>query len=423
MSGGGPVEVERLLAQADAARGLGDAAGAHRAYEQVLALDPSHPRALNSLALRALKEGDAARAAAMLALAAERAPGEASIRLNQADAARALGDRRAEMEFLDAALVLDPYMVLALIRKAQALEASGGDAVPVWNAVLKTTPPGAARPAPLAAILAHAQGAVEAAGARIAERIAPALQAVRERHAEGATARVEHGIDRLLGRRRVYVPEPTDLLIPKLPADEFFARSHFPWLADVEAAAPAVRAELLALLAGDGEGFAPYVDIAPGIPENQWAELNRSDRWSAWYLWRDGVRLDAACEKCPETARLLDGLPLCDNPGKAPTAFFSLLKPGSVIPPHTGVTNCRSICHLALVVPEGCGFRVGSETREWREGEAFVFDDSIEHEAWNRSGLLRAVLIFDVWNPYLAEAEREMLRAYYPAMGAARGFG
>ena len=423
MSGADSPAILALFAQADAARGRGDLTAAYHALEQVVALDSGHPRALNTLALRLLASGDPAGAAAMLAKAAARDPQVAAIRLNQADAARALADRPAELAFLDAALALDPYLVPALIKKAQAMEVLGNDAIPVWKAVLKTTPPGPDRPAPLAAILAHATAAVDSAADQTARRIAPALDAVRAVHPPGATARVQHGIDRLLGRRRVFVPEPTGLLVPKLPADEYFANAHFPWMASLEAAAPAIQAELQALLAEDGEGFAPYVNIPSGIPENQWAALNNSDRWSAWYLWKDGVRQDSACARCPETARVLDALPLCDIPGKAPTAFFSLLKPGSRIPPHTGVTNCRAICHLALIVPPDCGFRVGSETRQWHAGQAFVFDDSIEHEAWNESAEIRAILIVDVWNPYLSDAERAMLRAYYAAMGASQAFG
>ena len=89
--------------------------------------------------------------------------------------------------------------------------------------------------------------------------------------------------------------------------------------------------------------------------------------------------------------------------------FFSILQAGKHIPPHTGVTNTRTIIHLPLIVPPGCEFRVGGETREWREGEAFAFDDTIEHEAWNRSDRDRAVLILDCWNPHLSERERAMI--------------
>jgi aspartyl/asparaginyl beta-hydroxylase (cupin superfamily) len=90
--------------------------------------------------------------------------------------------------------------------------------------------------------------------------------------------------------------------------------------------------------------------------------------------------------------------------------MFSVLQPKTRIPPHTGVSNTRLVVHLALVIPEGCGFRVGNETRDWRAGEAFVFDDTLEHEAWNESDRTRTVLIFDIWSPFLSEPERDLIR-------------
>jgi aspartate beta-hydroxylase len=89
--------------------------------------------------------------------------------------------------------------------------------------------------------------------------------------------------------------------------------------------------------------------------------------------------------------------------------LYSLLAPHTRIPPHTSSTNARLIVHLPLIVPGGCRFRVGNETREWEEGKAWVFDDTIDHEAWNDSGHLRVILMIDVWNPYLTAAEREMV--------------
>src|SRR5260370_583499 len=86
-------------------------------------------------------------------------------------------------------------------------------------------------------------------------------------------------------------------------------------------------------------------------------------------------------------------VPPADVPGQAPTAFFSMLQPLTRIPPHTGVTNTRLVCHVPLVIPSGCGFRVGSETRQWEPGKAWVFDDTIEHEAWNESDKPRYILI------------------------------
>jgi aspartyl/asparaginyl beta-hydroxylase (cupin superfamily) len=89
------------------------------------------------------------------------------------------------------------------------------------------------------------------------------------------------------------------------------------------------------------------------------------------------------------------------------------LKAGARIPPHTGVTNTRAIVHLPLVVPSGCRFRVGGETREWKEGQAFVFDDTIEHEAVNDSERDRIILIFDVWNPHLTPREQDLIVRFF----------
>jgi aspartyl/asparaginyl beta-hydroxylase (cupin superfamily) len=222
----------------------------------------------------------------------------------------------------------------------------------------------------------------------------------------------------MLGRRRVYHNEPHGLHFPFLPADEFFDRALFPWMAELEGAAPAIRRELEALLAAHDSGFSPYVEMTPGSPVGKWTPLDGSDAWSARYLWKYGERQAEVCERCPETAAALERVPLADMPGKGPTAFFSVLKPGARLPAHTGVSNVRAIVHLPLIVPPGCGFRVGGETREWVEGRAFAFDDTIEHEAWNGSDAIRAVLILDVWNPHLSTAERDMLRELFRTLAA-----
>jgi aspartyl/asparaginyl beta-hydroxylase (cupin superfamily) len=108
-----------------------------------------------------------------------------------------------------------------------------------------------------------------------------------------------------------------------------------------------------------------------------------------------------------------------DAPGRGPTAFFSLLHPHSHIPPHTGVSNLRAIIHVPLIVPSGCWFRVGGETRVWEEGKIFAFDDTIEHEARNESEALRGILIFDVWNPHILPHERDLIRQFFRSAEAA----
>lgn len=409
-----------LLAEAERLAAAGRADDAHALLRRVLALTPDEPRALNTLALKALRDGDPTAARAMLDRAGVAAPGVAAIRLNLADACRAQGDRAAELAALEAALAIDPYLTPALIRRAQALEAAGDPrAVAAWKAVLATTPPSPQRPPALATVLAHGQRVVARDADAMAAAIGPALAAARALHPD--CARAAHAIDHMLGRRRIFTPQPTGLHVPGLPADEFFALEHFPWIDALESAASAIAAEGAALLAAGGEGWAPYVAYAPGAPVNQWAELNHSARWGAQFLWRDGRPNIALQARCPATTTALGALPQLDIPGRGPTAFFSLLAPRTRIPPHTGVTNARAIVHLALDVPPGCGFRVGSDTREWRAGAAWAFDDTIEHEAWNESGRPRLVLILDVWNPYLSEDDCQLLRALFPALDARHG--
>ena len=98
-------------------------------------------------------------------------------------------------------------------------------------------------------------------------------------------------------------------------------------------------------------------------------------------------------------------------------ALFSRLKPGTHIKPHNGLLNTRLICHLPIIVPPDCALRVGSETRAWREGEMLIFDDSIEHEAWNRSQDDRIVLLFEIWRPEISAAEREALTRIFEVIG------
>jgi aspartyl/asparaginyl beta-hydroxylase (cupin superfamily) len=200
---------------------------------------------------------------------------------------------------------------------------------------------------------------------------------------------------------------------PFLPADEFFERDQFPWLPGLESRTSAIRDEALALLRNEAEAIRPYVRMEAGTPENIWSPLDNSLEWSACFLWEYGEKNDAVCALCPETAAALAAVPQNNVPGRAPSAFFSILRPRARIPPHTGVTNTRAIIHLPLVVPPDCGFRVGGETRAWEEGKAFAFDDTIEHEAWNKSDQIRIVLIFDVWNPHLTPAEQRYLAKFF----------
>jgi aspartyl/asparaginyl beta-hydroxylase (cupin superfamily) len=134
-----------------------------------------------------------------------------------------------------------------------------------------------------------------------------------------------------------------------------------------------------------------------------------------------GARVEENASRCPRTMQALSHAPQPDQPGRTPAAMFSLLKPRTTIPAHTGVTNSRLVTHLPLIVPEGCRFRVGNDVRQWVPGKAWVFDDTIEHEAINDSDKLRVVLIFDIWHPHLSQAERSLITAMTAGLNAFLG--
>lgn len=331
---------------------------------------------------------------------------------NAAREQSAAGDDEAALASLDRALALQPYFLPALLAKGKVLDrlGRGEEAIVLYRAFLPSLPDGAGFPESIRAQIAEARAAVEADSERRAEAYAEAVAEVAAAHPGADFRRAEAFAGQRAGRRKVYVQQPTGGHFPFLPAIEFFDRGLFPWIEALERETDAIRGELLSLWAEEDPNFRPYVAYDPTQPTNQWAELNLSPRWSAWFLWENGERIEANCARCPATAEAIGRVPLVDIPGKAPSVMFSVLQPRTRIPPHTGSTNARTTVHLPLVVPEGCGFRVGAETREWREGEAWAFDDTIEHEAWNDGPQVRAILILDVWNPLLSEAEREVVR-------------
>ena len=161
----------------------------------------------------------------------------------------------------------------------------------------------------------------------------------------------------------------------------------------------------------------PYIQYPDRVPLRQWKELNNNLNWTAIHLLQNGRRVEQNARHCPRTMEAIAKLPQPDVPGASPNAMFSLLAPHTHIPPHTGVANTRLVCHLPLIVPPTCGFRCGATTVDWRLGEAFVFDDTIEHEAWNESGELRVVLIVDLWPPALDAIERQSVGKLIAAAG------
>jgi aspartyl/asparaginyl beta-hydroxylase (cupin superfamily) len=198
-----------------------------------------------------------------------------------------------------------------------------------------------------------------------------------------------------------------------LPQRPFYDRGDFDWVKALEATTPAIRAELSAMTAD--AGFRPYVEGNADRPRPNNPLLD-DQSWSALYLWRGGEIVAENATHFPQTMAALGELPIPRVAGRSPMALFSRLAPGTHIQPHHGLLNTRLICHLPIVVPEGCALRVGAQTHMWREGELVIFDDSFEHEAWNRGSGTRTVLLFEIWRPEIGEDERAELTHLFEAI-------
>ena len=415
--------IQKHLTEANRAMQSGAVDRAREHLDAVLAIDSDQPAARNWLGLEALDRNDARSALKHFQIACRSDPRAQPLWMNLARAHRELGDPKSEREALEHVLTIDQRDLLALIRLAELHERLGEEtqAAKRWGAVIALSSNLPDRSPEFDRLLDRAKTYVRAQQDKLGDAIEHRLAA----DLSGATARdrrrMQGAADHWLGKRPIYANQCEGLHYPFLPADEFFDRELFPWIEQLEAATPTILDELKAILGDSDPGLEPYIAMAPGTPRSKWSELDKSLDWGAFHLWKEGERINENCARVPRTTELIEALPLCRIEGRAPAVFFSILKAKSHIPPHTGVTNVRSIVHLGLIVPGSCGFRVGGETREWHVGEAFVFDDTIEHEAWNRSGEDRAVLIIDTWNPHLSTHEREMICRFYEAADQRRG--
>jgi aspartate beta-hydroxylase len=266
-------------------------------------------------------------------------------------------------------------------------------------------------------LVVYAMKFVDAERRRIFEE---AMVPARERASVSELARVDDCLAIYLGERPAGYADarqrPKFLYVPRLPTTAYFAAALFPWYDQLERATQTIRDELLTLL-GDGGNFEPFLKIES--PEQVPQYLGGEEpNWNAFFFYRHGRRYDDNCARCPATTAILESLPLVRIPEHAPEICYSVLTPGTHILPHHGSTNARVVTHLPLIVPSDCAIVVGGEPHVWEEGRCVTFDDTFEHEAWNRSDKTRAVLILDVWNPHLTAIEREALTALIAAIRA-----
>jgi tetratricopeptide (TPR) repeat protein len=362
----------------------------------------------------ALRQGQAAVARERFQKVTQTGRANSQIWLLLAVACRALGDAVAEEAALDALLNIEPRNVRGRIMKGDCrLKAGDEGSARGFYATAVQIAGGQEVPADLVAELRRA----EAAAADLKERVVARREDVLTEDGFGPerrSLRFQHSLDILEGRKKIYVQEPTSYYFPGLAQVEFFDPAEFAWSRAIEAAASVIRDEAQGLLASGLEGFKPYIRTDANRPRLDDNPLKDNRDWSALFLCENGQVFDEAVARCPRTWEAVQAVPLPHH-ANSPTVMFSLLRAGARIPAHTGTHNTRLVCHLPVRVPPACGFRVGSEVREWEEGKLLIFDDTIEHEAWNESTEDRLVLIFDIWRPELSVHEQREVASLFKA--------
>lgn len=315
------------------------------------------------------------------------------------------------LEAVDRALTLEPRSPQALLFKADHLwhvsEHQG--AASFYGTLLQVCQSMDTVPPDLAAQLPRAEQRQQ----RVADEQMQYLQhelAALDLDGNKVSARFGQAMAISQGQKDFYPQQPSKFFFPELPHTQFFDPALFDWSESLQSSTATIKAELQQAIS-QNVSFEPYLQESQALPKASTTDIWGSDDWGALYLWQDGELNTEVADRFPETVAIMRQIPFADIPGGSPNILFSKLKPGTNIPPHHGFFNTRLICHLPLIVPKDCGkLRVGNESRSWAEGELLIFDDSIEHEAWNHSPLDRIVLIFEIWRPELTGEEREAIR-------------
>ncbi len=369
-------------------------------------------------AISAFEAGDFKRAVTVLNPILD-AAADPRIALLFGEACRAVGDDAGLERAADRLLALDAAAIRPLIWKGDVWSRRGEErrAVQFYATATARAAHIALTPA-LKAEVVRAEAAVSALHAQLGSFLEEYLCDHGLPPAK-RSARIAKSLALMTGQAHADMlkQRPTVHFLPDLPDKGWYDASAFAWTTDMEEATNDIRAELLAVLGGKG-AFQPYIEGDTHGPARNYQGLLNNPAWGAFYLWRDGRAVEENIALCPRTAAALSRVPTPDIPGRSPTAMFSLLKPHTRIPAHHGMLNARLIAHLPLIVPDGCAMRVGEETRAWAEGALTLFDDSVEHEAWNESDKTRVVLLFDVVRPELDYDERRAVRLCFEAVDA-----
>ncbi len=409
------------LSRAQALHRAGDVLRAELLYVELLRDVPAHPGLLAALGALALDRGDGDRALEFLTPLQAQRPADLRLSLQVCGLHWQSGRRDEAVGLLAAALRLAdrhdeaiPQAWLALGEMRFALGDADGAGRAWHQALSRARARGewrdpAALPPAAAAMIERVTNEVHAARER---RLRAAVEDLRHAHGGMAMQRVERAVAAFAREADARPDDPRQrpkfFYFPDLPSEPYLDPTRVPGASALTAAYDAIRGEALSLLA-DRVPLPGFVDIRPGDRiENYLGGDAAKPAWDAFFFFRHGQRYDANHARCPRTSEALEAFDLFRLEGQAPEACFSFLAPRTTIKPHYGVSNVRLVMHLPLVVPPGCALNLlGVGEHVWREGELMLFDDTFEHEAWNRSDQVRVVLLMDCWHPGLTPVERD----------------
>lgn len=377
-------------------------------------LDPELEQRV-SAADRALGERNTAEARAILETIAAEEPQHPAFWQRLATVRQLSGAPALAVAAIDKALEFAPLDFLNLLMRARILDQMGHqDAGEAYGRALAQRRPDPLPPA-MAAAISRAESAWAAHQHDLEQRLGAALEAKAIDLTPTERSRAARLASNITRRTRLYHSEATHFQYPGLREVEFHDRALFPWLDRLESMTDAIATELDQVANAADAALVPYVQYDASEPLAQWRELNHNRDWTAIHLIQRGTRVASNVAHCPQTMAFLGDVAQPWIGGCGANAMFSLLAPRTAIPPHVGVANFRLLCHLPLIIPGKCWFRVGEEVRDWERGKAWVFDDSIEHEAVNETDHLRVIMIFDIWHPDLSPAEQAAISSMVSA--------
>lgn len=425
-TGGAAPHDDTVLAQALGLEALGRVGEAAALAQSLLSRQAGHPGASSLLARLSVQRGDAARAAAILEQAQRLHPHDAQVPVDLAIVQAGAGRPHEAVATLAALCARRPDAHEAWLLLATLRDAVGDAAGARWacfEAVTRARRAGswlddATTPEPLRPLVFAAFERLER---QRRELFFASYAELRASHGDAALQRLDRA---LRGHLREFDATPADgrqrprfFFVPDLPHQPYHDPDTQPWARALREAFPGIRGEALGVIAEDA-GLEDFVKAPQGgRARHHLGGTAVEPVWEAFFFYRHGRRYDENHARCPHTSALLESIELCRIADQSPEICFSVLRPGTHILPHYGVTNLRLVMHLPLIVPPDCALNViDGGAHAWEEGRLVMFDDTFQHEAWNRSDRARVILLMDCWNPHLTAVEREAARRLIETM-------